>query len=90
VSDDERADRAEQTNGDDELARLHDTFRRGDYLATREGARRLAATTDDEAVRTAARELSARTEASGAMIALYLLAAAVVLTVSGYWLVHGR
>jgi hypothetical protein len=77
--------------GDTErLAELRAAFQRGDYRATREGARRLAASSLDERVRAAASELAARTEASGAMIAVYLGAAGLVVAVCGYWVVWGR
>ncbi len=72
------------------LAELRATFQRGDYRATREGARRLAASAKDETVRAAATELAARTGASGGMVAVYLAAAAVVAAVCGYWVGQGR
>jgi hypothetical protein len=85
------ADTAEPSARDTErLAELRAAFARGDYRATREGARRLVASTGNEAVRAAASELAARTGASRGMIAVYLGAAAVVVAVCGYWVVWGR
>lgn len=72
------------------LAEVRAAFARGDYAATREGARRLAESAEDEAVRGEARALAARTGASRGMIAVYLGAAALVVAISGYWFVSGR
>ena len=74
----------------EKLAELRAAFAAGDYAATREGARRLAESAEDGAVCEEARLLAARTEASRAMIAVYLAAAAIVVATSGYWLAHGR
>ncbi len=73
-----------------ELAELRAAFERGDYQATRAGARRLAERAVDETVRAEASALAKRTEASRGMIAAYLAGAAVVAAVCGYWVVWGR
>ncbi len=77
-------------NDAERLVELRASFARGHYATTREGARRLATSAVDEAVRREARELAARTGASRGMIAMFVAAAAIVVAVCGYWLMRGR
>jgi hypothetical protein len=78
------------TRDAERLAEVRAAFARGDYAATREGARSLAEGAEEEAVREEARALAARTEASRGMIMVFVVAAALVVAISGYWLVNGR
>jgi hypothetical protein len=69
---------------------LLEAFQRGDYGYVRAEAARLANTSDDEAVRKAASELRARTGADPLAVGLLVLAAALLLAISSWWIVHGH
>ncbi len=69
---------------DDELFALVAAFEAGNYRSVREGAARIAASDKLEAVKSAARDLKSRTEASRAQIALLVIAAVLVVALSGY------
>jgi hypothetical protein len=71
-----------------ELDALVTAFAAGDYAAVREGAPRLAERTDDEDVRRAARLLRARTEPDPAAKILFLVAAALLVFLSAWWVAH--
>ena len=73
---------------DPELDALVAAFARGDYAAVREGAPKLASTTSDEAVRRAARTLRERIEPDPTSRALFLIAAALLIALTAWWVAH--
>jgi hypothetical protein len=73
---------------DPELEALVAAFARGDYLAVRERAPRLAESTTDEAVRKAARLLRQRIEPDPASRILFAIAAALLALLTTYWVLH--
>jgi hypothetical protein len=70
------------------LDALVDAFARGDYARVRTEGSQLAASGDDEGVRRAARDLVARTDADPLAIWLLVIAGALLLIVSAYWVVQ--
>jgi hypothetical protein len=72
------------------LDALVEAFARGDYARVRGDAKKLIASAPDGDVRSAARTLRARTSADPLAIWLLALAGALLLTLSGYWIVNGR
>jgi hypothetical protein len=73
-----------------ELDVLVEAFGRGEYASVRRRARQLVAQTNDEAVRRAAQSLIVRTRPDPLAVALLILAAAFVVTLSVWWTIHGR
>lgn len=74
---------------DPELLSLVETFEAGNYRAVRDGTARLMAdSTKDEKLRAAARDLRSHTEPARLQVWLLVLAAAVVLALSGYEIAH--
>lgn len=72
---------------DPALARLVETFVRGDYRAVRAGATALAKS-EDPAVRDAARDLVSRTEADPLAKAVLLLTFLLLAWLFAYWEQH--
>jgi hypothetical protein len=73
-----------------ELDSLVDAFARGDYARVREAAPRLAASSTDDRVRAAARELHERTRPDPLAVALLAITAALLVALGGYWMVYGK
>ncbi|MDF2698408.1 MAG: hypothetical protein K0S65_6792 [Labilithrix sp.] len=73
---------------DAELDALVDAFARGDYATVRTGAPKLAAATDDEDVRRAARLLRERIEPDPTSKTLFLVAAALLAFLTAWWVAH--
>lgn len=71
-----------------ELAALVKAFANGDYAAVREGAPKLAAESDDEKVKAAAKLLRARIEPDPAARVFFGLTAALLVFLSIYWMTH--
>ena len=71
-----------------ELDALVAAFARGDYATVREGAPKLASATTDEAVRRAAETLRARIEPDPTSKALFLIAAALLVLLTAWWVTH--
>lgn len=71
-----------------ELDALVLAFEAGDYARVRRGAPELAASSDDEAVRAAARDLRARIEPSPAMGWIIVLTAVLLVALSWWWIAH--
>jgi hypothetical protein len=72
----------------DELARLVEAFAHGNYAAVREGAPKLAASTDDAAVKKAAELLRERIEPDPTSRLLFLFAAILLAFLSFWWVTH--
>jgi hypothetical protein len=72
------------------LDAIVDAFARGDYASVRVEGARLAQTTDDENVRRAALELIARTNPDPLALWLLVLAGALLVVLSVYWIAHGK
>ena len=73
---------------DPELDALVAAFARGDYAAVREGAPRLASRTSDEEVKRAATLLRERIEPEPASKVLFLIAAALLVVLTAWWVTH--
>ena len=71
-----------------ELDELVAAFARGDYATVREGAPKLAASTDDEDVKRAARLLRERIEPDPSSKTLFLFAAALLVFLTAWWVAH--
>lgn len=71
-----------------ELDELVAAFARGDYAHVREGAPRLIASTSDEAVKRAARTLRERIEPDPTSKVLFLIAAALLVVLTAWWIAH--
>ncbi len=74
---------------DPALDELVGAFERGDYARVREEAPRLASS-EDAAVRAAAKKLVERTKADPLAAALFAIVATLLVLVSVYWAVHGK
>ncbi len=72
------------------LDALVDAFARGDYARVRAEAPRLAATTDDAAVREAAKTLVDRTKPDRLAVGLLVLTGVLLVAMTGYWIVNGK
>ncbi|MBX3227634.1 MAG: hypothetical protein KIT84_14865 [Labilithrix sp.] len=72
----------------EELDRLVLAFARGDYATVREGAPKLAASTDDDAVRAAAKLLRERIEPDPSAKLLFLFAFLLLAFLSAWWITH--
>ena len=72
------------------LDALVDAFERGDYAHVRDEGRKLAASADDEGVRRAARTLVARTSPDPLALWLLVLAGALLVVLSGYWIAQSH
>jgi hypothetical protein len=73
-----------------ELDELVEAFAHGDLARVRAEAPGLARASEDEAVRAAARTLVERTEADPLAVKLILLAGALLVLLTGWWIVHGK
>lgn len=73
-----------------ELDRLVDAFERGDYAAVREGAPRLAKSTDRDDVRRAARELRRRIDPDPLAVYLVVVAALLLVVLAGFYFTHAH
>lgn len=73
---------------DAELGALVDAFGRGDYRTVHDAAPKLAGSTSDPAVKAAAELLLARTRPDPAAKLLFLLAAVLLVFLSGWWVTH--
>jgi len=71
-----------------ELTALVEAFARGDYGTVRVEAPRLAASTDDEAVKRAALLLRERIEPDPSAKLLFLFAAVLLAFLSAWWIGH--
>jgi hypothetical protein len=72
------------------LDALVDAFARGDYARVRKDAAKLATSDAPDEVRRAARTLAERTETDPLAIGLLALAGALLVLLTGYWIVHGK
>ncbi len=72
------------------LDALVDAFARGDYAHVRAEGPRLAESTDDAAVREAARTLVERTKPDRLAVGLLVVTAVLLVTMTGYWIVNGK
>lgn len=72
----------------DELARLVDAFARGDYATVRADAPKLAASTDDDAVKKAAQTLRERIEPDPTSRLLFVFAALLLAFLTFWWVTH--
>ncbi|HWX73723.1 MAG TPA: hypothetical protein VNZ05_00355 [Solirubrobacteraceae bacterium] len=75
---------------DPALDALVDAFARGDYARVRAEGPKLAESAQDDAIRLAARTLVARTEADPLAVWLLVLAGALLVVLSAYWIIHGK
>jgi hypothetical protein len=73
-----------------ELDALVDAFAQGNYARVRAEAPALERSSDDEAVKRAARALVERTEPDPLAIALLALTAVLLLVLSAWWIAHGK
>jgi hypothetical protein len=73
-----------------ELDALVDAFARGDYARVRAEAPKLEASTQDEAVRAAARTLVDRTRPDPLALGLLVATAILLVAMTGYWIANGR
>ena len=71
-----------------ELEELVRAFARGDYRTVRDGAPKLAASASDPAVKRAAELLRQRIEPDPLARALFLIAAALLVALTSYWVLH--
>jgi hypothetical protein len=72
----------------DELDRLVAAFANGDYRAVNEGAVKLVASAEDDAVKAAARTLAERTRPDPASRTLFLVTGALLALLTGWWVAH--
>jgi hypothetical protein len=72
------------------LDALVDAFDRGDYARVRAEGPKLAASAQDENIRLAARTLVARTAPDPLAIWLLVIAGALLVALSAFWIVHGK
>lgn len=72
------------------LDALVEAFARGNYAQVRAKAPELERSTEDEAVRTAARTLVDRTRPDPLAVGLIALAAALLVAITAYWAVHAK
>lgn len=70
------------------LDALVDAFAGGDYARVRAEGRKLAASADNEEVRRAAKTLVARTNADPLALWLLVVAGALLVVVSAYWILQ--
>jgi hypothetical protein len=71
-----------------ELDELVAAFSRGDFQAVRERAPKLAASSEDDAVKRAAQTLRERVEPDPTSKLLFLFAAALLAFLTGWWITH--
>jgi hypothetical protein len=73
-----------------ELDALVEAFARGDYAQVRSAGGELAARSEDESVRRAARVLIERTEPDRLALGLLALAGALLVVLSAWWILNGK
>jgi len=73
-----------------ELDALVEAFARGDYAHVRAEAPKLERATEEQAVRAAAKTLVERTEPDPLATKLMLLTGALLVLLTGWWIVHGH
>jgi hypothetical protein len=73
-----------------ELDALVEAFARGDYARVRAEAPKLAKATEDETTRAAAMTLVERTAPDPLAVRLLLLTGALLVFLTGWWIVHGK
>lgn len=73
-----------------ELDALVDAFARGDFARVRTQGPKLASTTENAAVREAARTLVDRTRPDRLAVALLAVTGVLLVALSTYWVVHGK
>jgi hypothetical protein len=71
-----------------EIDRVLDLFERGNYARAREDARALVKSTDDDAVRAAAREILKRLDPEPAAIYLVAISALLLALLAGWYWTH--
>lgn len=72
------------------LDALVDAFARGDYAHVRAEAPKLAGSTDDAAVREAAKTLVDRTKPDRLAVGLLVATGILLAVMTGYWVVNGK
>ncbi|MGA7123120.1 MAG: hypothetical protein WBY94_23675 [Polyangiaceae bacterium] len=72
------------------LDALVQAFARGDYALVRSEGSKLSGSAAEEDVRTAARTLVERTEPDPLAIWLLVLTGGLLITLSTYWITHGK
>jgi len=72
------------------LDALVDAFARGDYARVRAEAPALEKSSDDEAIRAAARTLVERTRPDPLAVRLLVATGVLLLVLTGWWVVHGK
>jgi hypothetical protein len=72
------------------LDALVDAFARGDYAHVRAEGPRLAESTEDPAVREAAKTLVDRTKPDPLAVGLLVLTGVLLVAMTGYWIVNGK
>jgi hypothetical protein len=73
-----------------ELDALVEAFARGDYARVRAEAPKLERVSEEEGVRAAAKTLRERTEPDPLAVKLMLLTGALLVLLTGWWIVHGK
>jgi hypothetical protein len=73
-----------------ELDALVEAFEQGDYARVRAEGPKLASSTEDAAVRDAARTLVDRTRPDRLAVALVALTGVLLVALSAYWIVQGK
>ncbi len=73
-----------------EVDALVEAFAMGNYALVRRRGRELARQSSDDGVKNAARTLVERTEPDRLSVALLALAAALLVLLSAWWIVHGK
>jgi hypothetical protein len=73
-----------------ELDTLVEAFARGDYARVRAEAPKLEIASEEQAVRAAARTLVERTAPDPLAVKLLLLTGALLVLLTGWWIVHGK
>jgi hypothetical protein len=72
------------------LDELVEAFARGDYARVRAEGPRLEKTSEEEAVRAAARTLVERTRPDPLVVRLLLVTGALLVVLAAWWIVHGK
>jgi hypothetical protein len=72
------------------LDALVDAFGRGDYARVRAEAPKLEASTEDEAIRVAARTLVERTNPDPLVVRILMLATLLLVVLAGWWIAHAK
>jgi len=81
--------KALSSDSDPRLAALVLAFKEGNYAEVRRGAPELVRTSENDEVKSAARELMSRTQADPLMVWLLVLTGLLLGTLSLYWMTRG-